>query len=159
MCFDGLSGCGGGSRIYGLGESFGASILIQAAAKEPFAAMVSESAYADLQDAAVVRLRKSLPQPLAWFAAVNAKVYARVAYGLDFNLASPLDAMQQSSTPRLLIHGLEDDQTPAEHSRRLYAARRKGSELWLVPGVPRIGLTATSIGVGSSPGSATTSAV
>ena len=132
----------GCTKLYGLGESLGASILIQATAVEPaFAAIVSESAYADLQDAAEVRLMHSLPlpatiaRPIAWLAAVNGKAYARIAYGLDFNAASPLEAIRRSHTPILLIHGLDDDQTPPDHSRRLAAANPSITELWLVPGI------------------------
>jgi fermentation-respiration switch protein FrsA (DUF1100 family) len=130
----------GCSKIFGLGESLGGSILIQAAAVEPvFAAIVTESAYADLQDAAEHRLVRmmSLPgaiaQPLAWLVATNGRWYARLSQGLDFGSASPLRAIEQLRTPVLLIHGLADDQTPPEHSRRLFAASPGSAELWLVP--------------------------
>jgi fermentation-respiration switch protein FrsA (DUF1100 family) len=131
----------GCQKVYGLGESLGASILIQASAMEPaFAAIVSEGAYADLQDAAEYRLARMLPmrasfaRPLAWMAATNGKFYARLFYGLNFNDASPLEAIRHTRTPILLIHGLDDDQTPPEHSRRL-AASDPTAELWLVPGL------------------------
>jgi uncharacterized protein len=122
----------GCTKLYGLGESLGASLLLQASA--PFAAIVSESAYADLQDAAVHRMAKLVARPLAWLATVNGKLYARVVYGLDFDTASPLEAIRQSRTPILLIHGMADDQTPPEHSQRL-AAAIPSAELWLVPGL------------------------
>jgi uncharacterized protein len=131
----------GCSKVYGLGESLGASILIQASAAEPaFAAIVAESAYADLQDAAEYRFERMLPMraslagPLAWAAVVNGKLYARLAYGLNFDAASPLEAIRHTRTPILLIHGLADDQTPPEHSKRL-AENDPSAELWLVPGL------------------------
>jgi uncharacterized protein len=127
----------GCAKIYGLGESLGGSVLIQAAAVEPaFSAIVTESAYADLQDAAINRLQHMFPlQPLAWLVAVNGKWYARAVYGLDLDAASPLQAIRRSRTPTLLIHGLDDDQTPPAHSRRLAAANPAHTELWLVPGI------------------------
>lgn len=127
----------GCSKLYGLGESLGGSVLIQAVALEPsFAAIVTESAYADLQEAAEHRLQHmSIPWPLAWIAAVNGKLYARAVYRLDLGSASPLEAMRRSRTPTLLIHGLDDDQTPPDHSRRLAAANPAMTELWLVPGI------------------------
>ncbi len=126
----------GCTKLYGLGESLGGSVLIQAAALEPaFSAIVTESAYADLQDAAETRLQHLLPGPVAWIVAINGKFYARVAYGLDLGSASPLEAMRHSRTPTLLIHGLDDDQTPPDHSRRLAAANPEITELWLDPGI------------------------
>lgn len=132
----------GCAQIYGLGESLGGSVLVQAGALEPvFSAIVTESAYADLQDAAEHRLQRMLPlpallsRPLAWLAAVNGKWYASGVYGLDLDAASPLQAMRGSRTPTLLIHGLADDQTPADHSSRLAAANPSICELWLVPGI------------------------
>jgi len=70
--------------------------------------------------------------PLAWLAAVDGKWYARVVYGLDLGSVSPLAAMPGLQTPVLFIHGLSDDQTPAEDSRRLAVASR-AAQLWLVP--------------------------
>ncbi len=124
----------GCTKLYGLGVSLGASMLLQATA--PFAAIVSESAYADLRDAAVHRLARMVPlgEPLAWLAVTNGKLYARLAYGLNFDTSSPLEAIRHTRTPILLIHGLADDQTPPDHSRRL-AAANKTAQLWLVPGL------------------------
>lgn len=134
----------GCKKIYGLGESLGASVLLQAAALEPaFSAIVAESSFADLQDAAEARLvrvmQASFTSPtsaqLARFAAANTRLYARIVHGIDLAEASPLRTIRQVRTPMLLIHGLDDDQTPPEHSRRLAAANPAMTTLWLVPGV------------------------
>lgn len=130
-------GCG---RLFGLGESLGGSILIQAAAQEPaFAAIVAESAFSDLRSIAEYRIVQSLngPQP---FTRVGAKavllsgvLYARLRYGLDLKQASPLIAARRLTTPLLLIHGSDDVHTPPDHSRAI-AAAAPGSVLWIVPG-------------------------
>lgn len=139
----GSQGC---QRIYGLGESMGAAVLLQAAAEEPsFEAIVAESSFADIQDAAEHRLKKMVPlprplaTPLAWIAAVNGRWYTRLVYGFDLADTSPLKAIARIKTPVLLIHGTGDDQTPADHSQRLAAANPTIAKLWLVEGASHCG--------------------
>jgi pimeloyl-ACP methyl ester carboxylesterase len=92
-------------KLYGLGESLGAPILIQAAAIEPaFAAIVAESPYADLREIAEYRVRRM----------------------------SGLPAITHASTPILLIHGLNAFRTPAWNSQKLARANPQ-NPLWLVP--------------------------
>jgi dipeptidyl aminopeptidase/acylaminoacyl peptidase len=129
----------GCNKIYGLGESLGGSILIQAAAIEPmFSAIVAESPYADLREIAEYRVRqmRQLPAfiagPAAYIAVSNGMLYARVVDGIDLREVSPIRSIRQSTTPILLIHGLEDWQTPPANSERLAAANPQNS-LWLVP--------------------------
>jgi len=130
----------GCARIYGLGESLGASILIQAAAVEPgFNAIAAECPYASLRAMAeyrvrgVIRLPEILAGPAAAVAVEAGVLYARVADGLDFERVSPLHDVQVSSTPILLIHGLDDRRTPPDQSRQLAAMRPAKDCLWLVP--------------------------
>ncbi len=133
------SGC---TAIYGLGESLGASILIEATALEPvFRAAVAESAYSNLEDIAEYRL----PTPALLSKAIvrGGMTYARLRYGLDFSQASPLRAMAQTRTPILLIHGLKDDKTPPRNSQALVCANSL-AELWLVPGAGHTGAAATA---------------
>jgi fermentation-respiration switch protein FrsA (DUF1100 family) len=132
-------------KIYGLGESLGGAVLIQAAAEESaFDAIVAEGAFADIQDAAEDRLQKMVPVrllggPLAWMVAVNGRWYTRLVYGFDLAEASPLQAMPHVHSPVLLIHGTADDQTPPEHSKRLTAANPRMTSLWLVDGAYHTG--------------------
>jgi len=133
------SGC---TAIYGLGESLGASVLIEATAIEPvFEAAVAESPYSDLADIAEYRL--TAPAFLSKAIVRGGMLYARLSYGLDFYQTSPLRAMAQTRTPILLIHGLKDDKTPPRHSQALACANR-GAELWLVPGAGHTGAAATA---------------
>ena len=131
------SGC---TRIYGLGESLGAASLIQACSLAPvFRAAVAEGSYADLRSIAEYRTQQLLGHSgaIPSFAAhsiVSASiVFARLRYGLDFDRASPREAILRSQTPILLIHGLTDDRTPPSHSIAIHAANPRGA-LWLVPG-------------------------
>ncbi len=126
--------------IYGLGESLGAAILIQAAALGPdFRAVVAECAYSDLRSIAEYRLEQISPLP-AWVSTPLAKliiwsatVYARLLYHLDLSQVRPIASIAQTWTPILLIHGLADWRTPPWHSQAL-ARASPHAELWLVPG-------------------------
>ncbi len=126
-------------KIYGLGESLGASILIQAAAVDPsFAAIVAECPFADLREAAEYRVRRMLrlpafiASPLAKLVVSSAVLYANLADRLDLRQVSPLHSIQHSATPILLIHGLSDSRTPPSNSQIL-AAANTSDPLWLVP--------------------------
>ena len=122
------AGC---TAVYGLGESLGASILIEATALEPvFRAAVAESAYSDLP--AIAEYRLPTPSLLSKTIVWCGMAYARVRFGLDLWQSSPLQAMAQTSTPILLIHGLEDEKTPPWHSQTLAGANHR-AVLWLVP--------------------------
>ena len=122
------AGC---TAVYGLGESLGASILIEATALEPvFRAAVAESPYSDLP--AIAEYRLPTPSLLSKTIVWCGMAYARVRFGLDLWQISPLQAMAQTSTPILLIHGLEDEKTPPWHSQTLAGANHR-AVLWLVP--------------------------
>ena len=127
------AGC---AKVYGLGESLGASILIQAAAVEPvFAAIAAECPYADLQEIAEYRVREMghVPEMVARAVVETAMVYADWVDGLDLRQVSPVESIARSQTPILLIHGLRDVRTPPYNSERLLRANPR-DELWLVPG-------------------------
>ena len=111
------SGC---TAVYGLGESLGASIR----------AAVAESAYSDLP--AIAEYRLPTLSLLSKTIVRCGMAYARIRFGLDLWQISPLQAMAQTSTPILLIHGLEDEKTPPWHSQTLAGANHR-AVLWLVP--------------------------
>jgi len=127
-------------KIYGLGESLGAAILIQAAAVEPvFAAIAAECPYADLRTIGEYRVRQMaqmpgfIAVPIADLTVAGGMLYARFVDGLDFRQVSPVNSIRQTRTPILLIHGLKDTRTPPSNSREL-AAANPSDPLWLVPG-------------------------
>ena len=92
--------------IYGLGESLGGSVLIQAAALgDDFHAIVAESAFVDLQAIAESRVQQMFHLS-PWFLVPNAMTFAKYRYGLDLRQVSPIESMRRTTTPTLLIHGL-----------------------------------------------------
>ena len=132
-------------KLYGLGESLGASILIQAAGVQSiFAAIVAECPYADLQEVAEYRVREMghVPTIVAKLVVGSALVYADWVDGLNLRGVSPLDSIRRASTPILLIHGLRDFRTPPYNSLRLAQANPRDS-LWLVPNAVHTGASRT----------------
>lgn len=125
-----------GLKLYGLGESMGASILIQALDREPrFRSLVAECPYSTFREAASERIPRltGLPEAFSPPLLSAAFLYARLRHGIDFAAVSPLETIRRTKTPVLLIHGLADDRTAPEHSRRLHAANPRFTELWEVP--------------------------
>jgi alpha-beta hydrolase superfamily lysophospholipase len=133
-------------RVFGLGESLGGAVLIESLKVEPrFTAIVADSAFSSFERIARDRVAARLPFPQGVGRVLAAPpvwagfAYACVRYGLDFRAASPEAALAQSSTPVLLIHGLNDRQTPPVHSEILAASNRRCTTLWLVPGAGHTG--------------------
>jgi alpha-beta hydrolase superfamily lysophospholipase len=121
-------------KLYGLGESLGASILIQAGAVEPaFAAIVAESPYADLREIAEYRVHRMthLPSFIATAVVSSSLLYARFVDGLDLAAVSPVRDIARESTPILLIHGLADQRTPASNSQELWRANPRNA-VWFI---------------------------
>jgi hypothetical protein len=140
----------GCAKIFGMGESLGAAILIQAAGVgADLAAIAAECAYADLQEVAeyrVARMAGSIPGLSALFAKIavhGATQWAHLRYGFDLTEVSPVRSFARRAVPALLIHGAEDVETPPLHSEQLAAVNR-GADLWLVPGARHVGAYAKS---------------
>lgn len=130
------AGCG---KVYGLGESLGAAILIQSAAVRPvFSAIVAECPYADLREAAEFRVRRMLRMPAVFsgpaarMVVASGEYYARWMDGVNLEQVSPVGDIGRAPTPILLIHGLNDSRTPFSDSQKLARANPR-NELWLVP--------------------------
>ena len=131
--------------IYGLGESMGAAVLLQTIAIEPgFCAVVAESSFSSFREAAYIRLGEGfhtgpwLGQTVLRSAVEAGLFYARVKYGVDLALASPINAVASSRVPIFLIHGLADTNIPPYNSERMKAAN-PAVMLWEPPGAGHCG--------------------
>ncbi|HTA41859.1 MAG TPA: alpha/beta fold hydrolase [Bryobacteraceae bacterium] len=124
------------SRLYGIGESLGGSVLLRSLDCEPrFRAVIAESAYSDFPSIARERIVRMMPTGFKWLAepvVVSGLSWTRWRYGIDLREPSPTDAVSRTHVPILLIHGLADDRTSPDNSRRLAALNPK-IQLWLVP--------------------------
>lgn len=126
--------------VYGFGESYGAALVLQSLAAEPrYCAVVVEDAFSTAREMSFERVSGPLHVG-SWFGRTlgrpmiaAADYYARIRYGIDLLKPSPLDALTHSSTPVLLIHGLEDRNIDPRHSVILAHAAPDHVQLWLVP--------------------------
>jgi alpha-beta hydrolase superfamily lysophospholipase len=114
--------------VYGLGESMGAAIVLEAVATEPgLCAVVAESTFSSFREAAYVRLGQAfhtgswLGRTLLRPAVEAGMMDARWRYGVDLERASPAKAVAASHVPILLIHGLADANLPARFSEQMKA--------------------------------------
>lgn len=136
--------------IYGFGESMGAAQLLQSVALDShFCAVAAESSFATFREIAYDRVG----QPLhlgPWFGRTilrptveTAFIYARLKYGLDIEKVSPEKAVEQSSVPVLLIHGVVDGNIPIRHAEMIKAHDPK-VKLWEVPNADHCGASSAA---------------
>ncbi len=124
-----------------LGESMGAAIGLQAAAVTPdLCAIVVEAPFANFRQISYERLgRRTNMGALFWQTLGRpilevALAYTRVRYGVYLPDADPLAAVEHSTTPTLLIAGVNDLDIPMHHSEELQKACTGHCSLWIVPG-------------------------
>jgi pimeloyl-ACP methyl ester carboxylesterase len=137
----------GVQKLYGLGESLGAAILLESLQIEPrFRAIVAECPFATFEEVAFDRLAQlsGLPKPALWPFVRTAQAYVRSRYGLDLRQASPAAAVAHTRVPILLIHGDRDENIPIRHSRELRALNPGVITFWEVPGAPHVGALFTA---------------
>jgi fermentation-respiration switch protein FrsA (DUF1100 family) len=129
--------------IGGLGISMGAATVLLAASREPaIAAVVSDSAYAEVVPILEREIAKRSVAPVGRVPGVlapGALVMARLLYGVDFFAARPVATIARiAPRPLLLIHGTADDYVPIANFHQLQAAATSpsGSQVatWIVPG-------------------------
>ena len=125
------------TRLYGLGESMGAGVLLQSLTAEPrFRAVAAESSFQNFREVAYDRVaqhfgtRLSLKRPLYFGIIESGMLYAWWRYGVDLDGASPEDAVARTRTPVLLIHGLADDNVYPVQSERMAASNPGRVVLW-----------------------------
>jgi uncharacterized protein len=126
------------SRIYGFGASLGGAVLLESLNTEArFHAVVAESPYSDFPAIADERARRAAPNGLKWLAdpfVESGLIWARLRYSVNLSDASALESVRRARTPIFLIHGLEDNKTSPDNSRRLAASNPVSTSVWLVPG-------------------------
>lgn len=112
------------------GVSLGAAVALQAAALDNrVAAIVAVETFSDL--ATVIRERK--PGIMNERSLQTAAALAERRAAFQIRDVSPMAAAAQIGIPVLLIHGVNDRDTTADHSRRVFDALRGPKRLMLVP--------------------------
>jgi uncharacterized protein len=124
-----------------LGESMGAAIGLQAAAVTPdLCAIVVEASFANFRQISYERLgRRTNTGALFWQTLGRpilevALAYTQLRYGIYLPDADPIAAVARSTTPTLLIAGVNDLDIPMHHSQQLEEACAGQCSLWIVPG-------------------------
>lgn len=125
--------------VYGFGESYGAALMLQSLAVEPrYCAVAVESPFSTAREMSYERVSGPLHLK-PWFgrtlgrpAIASAALCARLRYGVDLLGPNPLDAVEYSSVPVLLIHGEADRSISPRHSIILAKAAPDHVQLWLV---------------------------
>jgi len=140
----------GANCVNGLGESMGAALVLESLAAEPrFCAVVADSGFSTFRSVAYDRegyfigagrfgLERLFGRTIGLLPAEVGLRYTKWRYGVDLFHANPVDALRNSSTPVLLIHGDADINILPDHSRVLAQANSK-AQFWLVPGAEHCG--------------------
>ncbi len=136
--------------IYAIGDSMGAAIVLEAAARQPgYCAVVAESGFSSFRETAYLRMGQTFGTG-PWlgrtflFPTVEAGlIYARLKYGVDLADSSPKKAVAHSHVPILLIHGLADNNLPPVNSERMKAAD-PSAQLWEPAGAGHCGALSTA---------------
>jgi uncharacterized protein len=140
----------GVGRVFGVGSSMGGAILLQSLPEARLDAVVAECAFSDFRAVAYHRVGQRLgleerhARWVVWPAVEPALEWVRWRYGLNLRQASPVEGLRTSSTPVLLIHGVEDRNIPPEHSERLLRARERDIEIWRVAAAGHVNAISTA---------------
>jgi dipeptidyl aminopeptidase/acylaminoacyl peptidase len=131
--------------VFGMGESMGAAIVLQAVKTTPFCAVVAESSFASFRQIAYVRVGQFFHTG-TWLGRVALRpavelafFYGRLTRGINLADASPERSVVGSRVPILLIHGLADDNIPPQQSEWIRAHNPAEIVLWEVPNAGHCG--------------------
>jgi dipeptidyl aminopeptidase/acylaminoacyl peptidase len=131
--------------VFGMGESMGAAIILQAVKKSPFCAVVAESSFASFRQIAYVRVGQFF-HTRSWLGRVALRpavelafLYGRLTRGVNLTDASPEKSVVESRVPIFLIHGLADDNIPPQQSEWIRAHNSADIVLWEVPNAGHCG--------------------
>lgn len=139
------------SCVYGFGESYGASLLLQSLPLEPrFCAVIAESPFSTAREMSYERVSRPLHMG-TWFGKTlgrpvieSARLYSKMKYGVDLLKPSPLFGVTHSAVPVFLIHGEKDHTISARHSEMIARAAPDHVSLWLVSNAGHTGAWAAA---------------
>jgi pimeloyl-ACP methyl ester carboxylesterase len=131
-------------RIFLLGLSLGAAIVIGAAAQDHerhIAAIIADSSYANLKRVAFRYLTAFgwIPSMIAWPTAWVAFQVAQLVHGVQFATSNPSEWARHVKCPVLLIHGRYDWRIPPHHALEIDSQLPGDKQLWLADGVGHTG--------------------
>ena len=118
----------GMEKIGALGFSMGGAVIIMANSPD-VDAIVSESAYADLESMAHLMYRNFgiFRYPFIW----STRLWSRLFLGIDLLSIAPKNYIKDIKVPVFLVHSERDSQIPVEQAYVLKRANPK-AELWVI---------------------------
>ena len=122
-----------------LGFSMGGATAIMTAAEcDDIDVVVSDSAYADLNDMIEPQFAQRTSFPAFFLRPLLFMV--KMMYGIDFTAIKPVEVVAEiAPRPILFIQGELDDTVPPEHASSLLAASNNPlNQLWLLPDVGHV---------------------
>ncbi len=125
--------------VFGMGESMGSAILLQAVKTTPFCAVVAESSFATFRQIAYIRVGQIFHAGrwvgrIALRPAVElAFLYGSLRWGVNLASASPEQAIAGTHIPILLIHGSADRNIPWDQSEEIRSRNPSDVVFWEVP--------------------------
>ncbi len=131
--------------IYGMGESMGAAIMLQAIKEVPFCAVVAESPFASFREIAYIRVGQFVGTG-SWLGRIALRpavefafLYCWLRYGVRLSSISPEMSVVGNPVPVLLIHGLSDTNIPLQQSESIFERCSAHIIFWKVPGAGHCG--------------------
>jgi len=121
-------------RIGLIGVSLGGAAALLGPSPLPVQALVLESVYGDIDSAMANRLRAYLPVPAATVVAAMFRVLMRPVLGIGREELRPVERIGGVTAPVLVASGTDDDRTPLEEARALFAAAPEPKRFWAVSG-------------------------
>jgi len=125
--------------VYGMGESMGAAVVLQAVSTTPFCAVVAEGSFATFREVMYIRIGQVchtgqwLGRTVLGPAVELAFLYGWLTRGVNLASASPEERVAGSHVPVLLIHGLDDHNLPPRQSEMIRDRNPGEITLWEVP--------------------------
>jgi pimeloyl-ACP methyl ester carboxylesterase len=131
--------------IYGMGESMGGAIMLQAIKEIPFCAVVAESPFASFREIAYIRVGQFFNTG-SWLGRIALRpavefafIYCWLRYGVHLSSISPEMSVVGDRVPILLIHGMLDTNIPIQQSESIFKHCPTHIIFWEVPNAGHCG--------------------
>jgi pimeloyl-ACP methyl ester carboxylesterase len=131
--------------VFGMGESMGAAIMLQALKDVPFCGVVAEAPFADFREIGYLRVGQFFDTG-SWLGRIALRpavelafIYCRIKYNVPLSEISPEKSVIGNQVPILLIHGLADMNIPIRQSERIFENCPGNISFWKVPNAGHCG--------------------
>lgn len=135
--------------VFGMGESMGAAIVLQAVQAVPFCAVIAESPFASFRQIAYIRVGQIFHAG-SWLGSTVLRpavelgfLYGGLTRGVNLAKVSPEEAVVGTAVPILLIHGLADSNIPPLQSEIIRDHNAADIALWEVANAGHCGVQNT----------------